>query len=59
VRNLAEHLHSWGVPRMCMFDGPKTVVLKWQRNGAVTEWNPVFAYYAMFEIGVGVELCWP
>jgi len=45
VRNLAEHLHSWGgVPLMCVFDRPKTVVLKWRRNGEVTEWNPVFAY---------------
>ena len=41
-----------------MFDRPKTVALKWQRNGEVTEWNPAFAY-AMLEMGVGVELCWP
>lgn len=59
VRNLAEHLHSWGgVPLLCVFDRPKTVALKWRRNGEVTEWNPVFAY-AMLEIGVGIELCWP
>src|SRR5215468_1088209 len=59
VRNLAEHLQSWGgVPLMCVFDRPKTVALKWRRNGEVTEWNPVFAY-AMLEMGVGVELCWP
>ena len=59
VRNLAEHLHSWGgVPLLCVFDRPKTVALKWRRNGEVTEWNPVFAY-AMLEMGVGVELCWP
>jgi transposase len=59
VRNLAEHLHRWGgVPLMCVFDRPKTVALKWRRNGEVTEWNPVFAY-AMLEMGVGVELCWP
>jgi hypothetical protein len=59
VRNLAEHLHSWGgVPLMCVFDRPKMVALKWRRNGEVTEWNPVFAY-AMLEMGVGVELCWP
>ena len=58
VRNLAELLHSWGgVPLMCLFDRPKTVALKW-RNGKVTEWNEVFAY-AMLEMGVGVELCWP
>jgi transposase len=59
VRNLAEHLHSWGgVPLLCVFDRPKTVALKWRRNGEVTEWNPVFAY-AMLEMGIGVELCWP
>jgi transposase len=59
VRNLAEHVHSWGgVPLLCVFDRPKTVALKWRRNGEVTEWNPVFAY-AMLEIGIGVELCWP
>jgi len=59
VRNLAEHLDSWGgVPLLCVFDRPKTVALKWRRNGEVTEWNPIFAY-AMLEIGIGVELCWP
>ncbi len=59
VRNLAEHLHSWGgVPLLCVFDRPKTVALKWRGNGEVTEWNPVFAY-AMLEMGIGVELCWP
>jgi transposase len=59
VRNLAKDLYSWGgVPLLCVFDRPKTVALKWRRNGEVTEWNPVFAY-AMLEIGIGVELCWP
>ncbi len=59
VRNLAEHLDRWGgVPLLCVFDRPKTVALRWQRNGEVTEWNPVFAY-AMLEMGIGVELCWP
>jgi transposase len=59
VRNLAEHLHSWGgAPLVCVFDRPKTVALKWQRNGEVTEWNPVFAY-ATLEMGIGVEVCWP
>jgi transposase len=37
VRNLAEHLDRWGgAPLMCVFDRPKTVALKWQRNGEVT-----------------------
>lgn len=59
VRNLAEHLDSWGgAPLLCVFDRPKTVALKWKRNGEVTEWNPIFAY-VMLELGIGVELCWP
>jgi transposase len=59
VRNLARHLESWGgAPLLCVFDRPKTVALKWQRNGKVTEWNPVFAC-ATLEMGIGVELCWP
>jgi hypothetical protein len=41
-----------------VFDRPKTIALKWRKNGEVTEWNPVFAY-ATLEMGVGVELCWP
>ena len=59
VRNLAEHLQSWGgAPLMSVFDRPKTVALKWQRDGVVTEWNPTFAYAAL-ELGVGVDVCWP
>ena len=59
VRTLAEHLQGWGGrPLLCVFDRPKTIALKWNRNGEVTEWNPVFAY-ATLEMGVGVELCWP
>jgi len=59
VRTLAEHLASWGGrPLLCVFDRPKTIALKWQKNGEVTEWNPIFAY-ATLEMGVGVELCWP
>jgi transposase len=59
VRNLAEHLQGWGgAPLLCVFDRPKTIALKWKRNGEVTEWNPVFAY-ATLEMGIGVELCWP
>lgn len=59
VRHFADHLHSWGgAPLMSVFDRPKTVALKWQRDGVVTEWNPTFAY-ATLEIGVGVDVCWP
>ena len=59
VRSLAQHLDSWGgAPLVCVFDRPKTVALKWRRNGEVSEWNPVFAC-ATLEMGIGVELCWP
>lgn len=59
IRSFAEHLHSWGgAPLMSIFDRPKTVALKWQRDGVVTEWNPTFAYAAL-ELGVGVDVCWP
>jgi len=59
VRTLAEHLASWGgAPLQCVFDRPKTIALRWGKNGEVTEWNPVFAY-ATLEMGIGVELCWP
>jgi hypothetical protein len=59
VRHHADHLHSWGgAPLLCVFDRPKTVALKWRRNGEVTEWNSTFAYAAL-ELGIGVEVCWP
>jgi transposase len=59
LRSLAEHLASWGGrPLLCVFDRPKTIALKWHKNGEVSEWNPIFAY-ATLEMGVGVELCWP
>jgi transposase len=59
VRTLADHLQSWGGrPLVCVFDRPKTIALKWNRAGEVTEWNPTFAYAAL-ELGIGVELCWP
>jgi len=58
VRTPAEHLASWGGrPLLCVFDRPKTIALKWRKNGEVTEWNSVFAYGTL-EMGVGVELCW-
>ena len=40
VRTLAEHLASWGGrPLLCVFDRPKTIALKWRKNGEVTEWS--------------------
>ena len=59
VRSVVDHFERMGgVPLLAVFDRPKTVVLKWQKDGSVTEWNPVFAQ-VMLELGVGVELCWP
>jgi hypothetical protein len=59
VRSLATHLAAWGgAPLVCVFDRPKTVALKWGRDGVVTEWNTTFAYAAL-ELGIGVEVCWP
>ena len=59
VRTLAGHLQDWGGrPLLCVFDRPKTIALKWKKNGEVTEWNAIFAE-ATLEIGIGVELCWP
>jgi transposase len=59
VRSLATHLAAWGgAPLVCVFDRPKTVALKWGRDGVVTEWNATFAYAAL-ELGIGVEVCWP
>ena len=59
IRAFAEHLQSWGgAPLVSVFDRPKTVALKWGRDGVVTEWNATFAY-AVLELGVGVDVCWP
>ncbi len=59
VRSLATHLDVWGgAPLVCIFDRPKTVALKWGRDGVVTDWNPTFAY-AVLELGIGVAVCWP
>ena len=59
VRTLADHFVGFGgVPLCAVFDRPKTVVLRWAKNGEVTEWNPIFAYAAM-ELGFTAEVCWP
>lgn len=59
VRTLASHFEAFGgMPLLAVFDRPKTIALKWNRAGEVTEWNPTFAS-ATFEMGIGVELCWP
>jgi transposase len=59
VRALVEHLAAFGgIPLVTVFDRPKTIALKWGRDGVVTEWNPTFAGMAL-DLGIGVEVCWP
>jgi len=59
VRTLVDHLAAFGgIPLVAVFDRPKTVALKWGRDGVVTEWNPTFAAVAL-DLGLGVEVCWP
>jgi transposase len=59
VRTLVDHLAGFGgVPLVAVFDRPKTVALKWRRDGVVTEWNPTFAGVVL-DLGLGVEVCWP
>lgn len=59
VRAMVDHFAAWGgVPLLAVFDRPKTVALKWSKDGTVTEWNSTFAAVAL-DLGVGVELCWP
>jgi transposase len=59
VRALVEHLAAFGgIPLVTVFDRPRTIALKWGRDGVVTEWNPTFAGVAL-DLGIGVEVCWP
>ena len=59
VRTLVDHLAAFGgIPLVAVFDRPKTVALKWGRDGVVTEWNPTLASVAL-DLGIGVEVCWP
>jgi transposase len=59
VRTLVEHLAGFGgLPLMAVFDRPKTIALKWSKDGSVTEWNPAFSSVVL-DLGLGVELCWP
>jgi len=58
IRSLLQAFESFGgVPLRCVFDNPKTVVLKRSRDGMI-EWNPTFAHVPI-DYGFGVELCWP
>jgi len=59
VRAALDHFAAMsGIPLLAVFDRPSTIAHKWRKDGTVTEWNPTFAA-AMFELGLGVELCWP
>ena len=59
IRTLADHFVEFGgVPLCCVFDRPKTMALRWAKNGEVTEWDPIFAYAAL-ELGFTAEVCWP
>ena len=58
VRSLARHFVAFGgVPLRCVFDRPKTVAVRWKKNGEVTQWNHQFGH-AMVELGFVPELCW-
>ena len=59
VRTMVDHFALiGGIPLLAVFDRPKTIALKWGKDGVVTEWNPTFAAVTT-ELGIGVELCWP
>jgi transposase len=59
VRTLVAHFDAFGgVPLVAVFDRPKTVVLKWNKDGEPVVYNPAFAA-VMLDLGVGIELCWP
>jgi len=59
VRTFVDHFAAIdGVPLLAVFDRPRTVALKWTRDGHVTEWNPLFAGVAL-DLSVGIEVCWP
>src|SRR5215813_10727027 len=59
VRAMVEHFAAWGgLPLLAVFDRPKTIALKWAKDGTVTDLNPTFGA-VMLDLGLGVELCWP
>ena len=59
VRTLVDHFAAiGGIPLLAVFDRPKTVAIAWKHNGEITQWNSTFAY-AMLELGLGAEVCWP
>jgi hypothetical protein len=59
VRAVVEHLGAFlGIPLVTVFDRPKTIALKWGRDGVVTEWNPNVCGRGAC-LGIGGEVCWP
>jgi transposase len=59
VRALVDHFTLiGGIPLLAVFDRPKTVALKWAKDGQVTEWNALFAGVVL-DLGLGIEVCWP
>lgn len=57
VRALLSSLADFqGVPLVCVFDNPKTIVLK--HDGPIIEWNPTFAQVAI-DMRFAAELCTP
>lgn len=59
ARTLVDHFGALGgVLLLEVLDRPKTVALKWQKNGDVTEWSPIFAGVVL-DLGLGIEVCWP
>lgn len=59
VRTLLDHFVAFGgMPLCATFDRPRTIALKWNKDGTVTEWNPTFEHAAM-AIGFSAEVCWP
>jgi transposase len=59
VRAMVDHFDAFGgIPLLAVFDRPKTIALRWDKDGQVTDWNPLFAGVAL-DLGLGIELCWP
>jgi len=57
VRALLNSFESFGgIPLLCVFDNPKTIVTA--RHGNVIEWNPTFAQVAT-DYRIGMEMCTP
>jgi transposase len=59
IRKTCQHFEAFGgVPLLAVYDRPKTIAIKWKKDGTITEWNTTFAQF-MLEMSVGAEICWP